>query len=345
MAKRKYQINGTVVDGNTQAGVSGLKVEAWDKDVKYDDLVGVAYTARDGSFIIKFDNTYFREYAKDDHPDLYFKVFRGEKLLKNTEDTVIANASQRERVVITLELYSEITEGKDRVSPKQAFTAYNFIMQSDFKGVRKETQKKTGSGLNFIRDMVTGSLEDIKPIRVQGVREENIVGRDTNTVQADLNKRDVAVANVLPYNPKLNNESFKQLSGHPVSLKPGQRVNLYEKDGKVKYYSIVKEDSRSEDIKSIREELVTTKAQVQEREQKIAALESELVNLRAEQADLKKQMEKEPVGDLKIEIEALKRQFDTLKTGTAKSTTTTKTATAKKATPTKTTSKRSSGSK
>jgi hypothetical protein len=330
MAKQKYQINGTVIDGNTQTGVSGLKVEAWDKDMKYDDLVGVAYTGRDGSFIIKFDNTYFREYAKDDQPDLYFKVFRGEKLLKNTKDSVIANASQREQVVITLELYSSITEGKDRLTPKQAFTAYNFIMQSDFKGIRRETKNKTGSGLRFIRDMVTGSLENLKPIKVQGVREENIVGRDTNTVQADLNKRDVAVANVLPYNPKLNNESFKQLSGHPISLKPGQRVNLYEKDGKVKYYSVVKEDSRSEDIKSIREELVNTKTQVQEREQKIATLESELVKLRAEQATMKKQMEKQPEGDLKIEIEALKKQFDTLKAGTTKTT------------PTKTTRKESS---
>ncbi len=336
MAKRKYQIDGIVIDGNTETGVSGLKVEAWDKDVKYDDLVGVAFTARDGSFTIKFDNTYFREYAKDDQPDLYFKVFRGEKLLKDTKDTLIANASQREQVVITLQLYSRITEGKDRVTPKQAFTAYNFIMQSDFKGIRRETKNKTGSGLRFIRDMVTGSLEDLKPIKVQGVREENIVGRDTNTVQADLNKRDVAVANVLPYNPKLSNESFKQLSGRPISLKPGQKVNLYEKDGKVKYYSVVKEESRSEDLKSIREELKTTKAQVEEREQKIAALESELVNLRAEQVTLKKQMDEEPAGNLKIEIEALKKQFDTLKTGTAKTTT-------KKATTTKAAGKRSSG--
>ena len=137
------------------------------------------------------------------------------------------------------------------------------------------------------------------------------------------------MANVLPYNPKLNNESFKQFSGYPVRLKPGQKVNLYEKDGKVKYYTIVKEQSSSEDIKSIREELVTTKAQVQEREKKIVQLESDLVNLRTEQANLKKQVEAESVSDLKIEIEALRKQFGALKTRTTKTTTTKKTAAAK----------------
>ena len=107
MAKKKYQASGQVIDRKTKRGVPGLRVEAWDKDEKYNDFLGVAITDRSGCFQMSFDETYFREYAPDTSPDLFFKIYRGQRLLlKSTEDSVLWNAKTTTKVKIEVELPS-----------------------------------------------------------------------------------------------------------------------------------------------------------------------------------------------------------------------------------------------
>ena len=40
MATKKFRIIGRISDRETQQGVAGLLVEAWDKDTFFNDLVG-----------------------------------------------------------------------------------------------------------------------------------------------------------------------------------------------------------------------------------------------------------------------------------------------------------------
>ncbi|HEY0377591.1 MAG TPA: neuraminidase-like domain-containing protein [Pyrinomonadaceae bacterium] len=89
--ENRYQINGRVIDVKARRGLRGLRVEAWDKDQIFDDLVGSAETDADGRFRINFDRSYFSELFFDREPDLFFKVFSDGELIKSTQDSVLWN--------------------------------------------------------------------------------------------------------------------------------------------------------------------------------------------------------------------------------------------------------------
>ncbi len=95
MAPRRYVIEGIVVHENTRQPLAGLRVEAWDKDLIIDDLVGSAVTDQDGRFSMAFDSTYFRELFFDRRPDVFFRIYDGDRLVHDTLDSVIRNLRGR----------------------------------------------------------------------------------------------------------------------------------------------------------------------------------------------------------------------------------------------------------
>lgn len=104
MTNKIFRISGSVVGQTTRQGVAGLRVEAWDKDLRLDDLLGSTMTEADGNFQMSFDESYFREVFLDQKPDLYFKIYNQEELIKSTEDSVLWNVKEQEsKVMIELE--------------------------------------------------------------------------------------------------------------------------------------------------------------------------------------------------------------------------------------------------
>ena len=91
---KNYTINGQVNDKQTQKGIANLKIEAWDKDLLFDDLVGTAVTDESGHFNITFSEAHFRECFLDRRPDLFFKIYRGAQLISSTEQSVLWNVAQ-----------------------------------------------------------------------------------------------------------------------------------------------------------------------------------------------------------------------------------------------------------
>lgn len=83
MTDKKFRIAGRAID-QTGQGIEGLRIEAWDRDLFFDDLVGSAETGSEGSFEMKFEESYFKEiFAR--RPDLYFRIFRQDELLPGAE--------------------------------------------------------------------------------------------------------------------------------------------------------------------------------------------------------------------------------------------------------------------
>ena len=99
MEKKKYELHGRVVDRADGKGIPGILVEGWDKDQKYDDLLGSAITDKEGKFIMRFDSAAFADAYRDIDPDVFFKLFYEGAQTASTEQSVIHNLKDRKSEV------------------------------------------------------------------------------------------------------------------------------------------------------------------------------------------------------------------------------------------------------
>jgi len=88
---KTFQIIGRVINRMNRQGIKDLRVEAWDKDLIFNDLLGSANTDTQGNFQIEFDESRFNDLFGDEYPDLFFRVFQEDVLLKSTEDSILWN--------------------------------------------------------------------------------------------------------------------------------------------------------------------------------------------------------------------------------------------------------------
>jgi len=316
MSARLFRIRGEGNEVTAQHGVSGLRVEAWDIHGKIRDPLGVADTDTKGNFAISFDEAKFREFYPEIPPDVFFRVYQGETLRMSTENELLVNVGTDARVTIEVDLPTETVEGQDRITARQALRAADFVFRSDFRGVWKETTDKIGLATGFFRDMVKNTLTtmDIQPLRTSPQKTDQVVNRDVATAQENLKAQQIEVNQVMPYKPGLNAASLADLRTFPARLAPGQKVNLYEEQGVVRYYSIVTNPAGAEsaaEVSRLSQEVDSVKARVDEVEQVKSQVEevktasaTDRDTYAKEMADLKNQVA--GIDDLKKEIAALK---------------------------------------
>ena len=86
MIEKTFRISSRVIDRKTRRGGcrAAGRVEAWDKNVQRNDMVGSVITDAQGAFLIKFDETYYKDPPLDSLPDLFFKVFCKDELIWST---------------------------------------------------------------------------------------------------------------------------------------------------------------------------------------------------------------------------------------------------------------------
>lgn len=237
----EYAIRGVVVERASQRGVRGARVEAWDRDTRYHDLLGQVVTDEEGRFTIGFDTVFFGDYAPDRSPDVFFKVYLdGREVLSTFEQPAVNVARGTRDVRLELDLAQAPAGGRDRISAEQAQKAVDWWRASDFRGAAREGGDKLRTVGRLFGGLAGSSLAnfDWEPVRPRGTREKEVVGQDVQNAQRALALQQVEVTEVKTVSGGTR-DNLRLLKDYPATLKAGDRVTLYEEDGVVKYYTRV----------------------------------------------------------------------------------------------------------
>ncbi|MCC7247440.1 MAG: hypothetical protein IT473_02345 [Lysobacter sp.] len=266
----EFVLQGSVVDRVTRKPVPGVKVEAWDRDTRYHDMLGVATTDQSGRFVIGFQTVYFGDYAPDRSPDVFFKAFIDAREVLTTFETPQYNL-ERGTTTIVLELVMPKvqTGGVDRVNSMHALKAIDWWSQSDFRGVWEQGKDKSKSVGRLVGDLGAKSLlgVKIKPIQPAATKDSEIVNQSSLQAEKSLAVHGIQVTEVKTVDPKAA-KNLMNLRDYPLALRSGDKVTLYEENGVVKYYTLTPKTKAAgvdaAKVVSIEEDVQAVKAQLRE---------------------------------------------------------------------------------
>lgn len=105
--ERPFTITGRVVaERSSHRSIVGLRVEAWHEDRKDQNhkLIGSATTGEEGTFSITASAWHLKKLSIPTTPNVYFKVYDRDALIKTTEDTILlALKTGRTDIVIAVD--------------------------------------------------------------------------------------------------------------------------------------------------------------------------------------------------------------------------------------------------
>lgn len=281
---QRYEILGRVVEQRSRRPVGNVRLEAWDRDTRFHDMLGISFTDDEGRFSLAFDSETFGDYGGDRQPDVFFKLLRDGRLLQTTFDRPRQNLPPG-----TTRLELEVPDaappkvGKDYVRTAQVLSGLRFWRESDFRGVYNEGRDKSRLLGKVLLSAAGRTLEDfeLKPLRPQGARTHDVVGRDPQTARTNLARNGVEVEEVVAYRPGADAATVQSLTAFPLMLKAKDRVRLYtDESGMVRYYAVVRPPAAPADaaaVQSIAADVQDLKAE----RQQAAQMEAEVAQLKA----------------------------------------------------------------
>ncbi len=217
MIRNQIRIKGKIIDQKTKEGIPSLLVEAWDKDLILNDLLGSAITNHQGEFNIKLDGNYYREMFLEGNPDIFFKIYYRGKLIQSTENSILWNANRPElSILIDIDdpRYDDFVDSdytlRGRVvhpdgTPATGFTISTFYEDlDDEKLIGKVSIKRNGEYLiKFSSEAL--SLPDKKPDLI--LKLFNSEGKEITPPYRINNALKVEVANLV-----VGNEPYRGLT-------------------------------------------------------------------------------------------------------------------------------------
>ena len=99
------KVIGTVVEEESGKPLQGLQVRAFDKDLIFDDKLGVSITDEGGKFRIDYSQLDFSSiFSTETMPELYVRVYdgKGKKLLWTSEKSIRKDPKVEERYDIKI---------------------------------------------------------------------------------------------------------------------------------------------------------------------------------------------------------------------------------------------------
>ena len=151
--QQSIKIQGRLVN-TSKIVLANLRIEAWDKDLLVDDFLSESTTNAKGEFNLIFDSLRFKELFLDKKPDVYFKIYQGQKLIKSTIDSVICNlALDISNIEIVLDIAA--TEPPDAVPPV------------DFPFPNKNAYKVSGIVTNALKEALPNQTVYLVDIDLQ----------------------------------------------------------------------------------------------------------------------------------------------------------------------------------
>ena len=322
VAQPEYVIRGQVIDRANRAGVRGVRVDAWDRDTRYHDLLGQASTDDQGRFTIGYDSVYFGDFAPDRSPDVYFRLYLDGKEVLSTFDKPRTNTARGAMdVVLELDMPQLRPTGRDYVSVTQALKVADWWQASDFRGAWREGTDKARTIGSLLGGLGGDALKnfDLAPVRPRGTTEREVVNQPVAVAQQALALKQVEVTEVKSVGEAGRRETLRTLADYPLQLKAGDRVQLYQEDGVVKYYTRVPAaDANTIDgraVQKLDEDVQSLKTRVQQAE----ALRADVESLKGSGSALEQRLstDAEALRAQTDEVAALKAELSALRNSTA----------------------------
>ena len=171
-SKAAINISGVIRSKISQSGLANLTIELWDKDNLKDDYLGKAITDSDGVFTIRLEQKTDGWNLKDRKPDIYFKIFAGDKMIQQTQDDIIWNlANNKSNIEIFIEMEKitntettvaftvrgKVSNAKEEAIKKQALVAFDVDVKgaSIYRTVSSLKDLKTNRGFELLHEAKT----------------------------------------------------------------------------------------------------------------------------------------------------------------------------------------------
>jgi hypothetical protein len=139
-----FTIRGKIIRKADSKPISGLYIEAWDKNSASGELLASSISNQEGVFTIHFDEGVLAELYKDSYPEIYFRIFSGQSLLANTQNSVVVNLRSNQRELV---IPIEYKRKEQPVVEARKYTVKGVILKNDFTPASGYTIEVMDKGL------------------------------------------------------------------------------------------------------------------------------------------------------------------------------------------------------